>query len=101
MLQLLKLYPTIRTKVLFCSKFNDETIQQWNTVLSGLASHSYPNPGFSGVPYGFGRGTVRTYQWELDLLKQLGVKDMPVFITETGWVRGDESVVADNYKIAY
>ena len=81
--------------------FNDDTIQQWNTVLSGLASHSYPNPGFSGVPYGFGRGTVRTYQWELDLLKQLGVKDLPVFITETGWVRGDESVVADNYKIAY
>lgn len=81
--------------------FNSETIQQWNTVLSGLASHSYPNPGFSGIPYGFGRGTVRTYQWELDLLKQLGIKDMPVFITETGWVRGDESQVADNYKIAF
>lgn len=76
-------------------------IEQWNNVLSGLSSHSYPNPGFSGVPYGVGRGTVRTYQWELDLLKQLGIKELPVFITETGWVRGDESVVADNYKIAY
>src|SRR3989338_1623509 len=78
-----------------------ETIEQWNNVLSGLASHSYPNPGFSGAPYGFGRGTVRTYQWELGLLKQLGLKDLPVFITETGWVRGDEAVVADNYKIAF
>ena len=68
------------------------------------ASHSYPNPAFSGSPYDFGRGTVRTYQWELNLLRQLGVeKELPVFITETGWERKklSEEQVAQNFKIAF
>ncbi len=55
-------------------------------LLDGWTSHSYPNPGFSGSPYASGRGTLRTYEWELTLLKNLGLKkDLPVFITETGW----------------
>jgi hypothetical protein len=72
--------------------------------IDGWASHSYPNPGFSGSPYDFGRGTVRTYQWELNLLRQLGIeKDLPVFITETGWERKklSEEQVAQNFKIAF
>jgi hypothetical protein len=72
--------------------------------IDGWASHSYPNPAFSGSPYDFGRGTVRTYQWELNLLRQLGVeKDLPVFITETGWERKklSEEQVAQNFKIAF
>ena len=70
--------------------------------LDGLASHSYPNPGFSGSPYAVGRGTVRTYEWELGLLKELGVtKKLPVFITETGWKRGNENTVADYFQTAY
>ena len=55
--------------------------------LDGWTSHSYPNPAFSGSPYAVGRGTLRSYQWELMRLKELGVtKKLPVFITETGWV---------------
>ncbi|MBI3576870.1 hypothetical protein HY086_02430 [Candidatus Gottesmanbacteria bacterium] len=55
-------------------------------LLDGWTSHSYPNPGFSGSPYASGRGTLKTYEWELALLKNLGLKkDLPVFITETGW----------------
>jgi hypothetical protein len=72
--------------------------------IDGWASHSYPNPAFSGSPYDFGRGTVRTYQWELNLLRQLGIeKDLPVFITETGWERKklSEEQVAQNFKIAF
>jgi hypothetical protein len=72
--------------------------------IDGWASHSYPNPSFSGSPYDFGRGTVRTYQWELNLLRQLGIeKDLPVFITETGWERKklSEEQVAQNFKIAF
>jgi len=72
--------------------------------IDGWASHSYPNPSFSGSPYDFGRGTIRTYQWELELLRQLGVeKDLPVFITETGWERKklNEELVAQNFKIAF
>ena len=37
------------------------------SLIDGLSSHSYPNPGFSGRPYAVGRGTVRTYEWELGL----------------------------------
>lgn len=70
--------------------------------IDGWASHSYPNPGFSGSPYDWGRGTIRGYDWELGVLRGLGVfKDLPVFITETGWKRGDETVVADNLRYAY
>lgn len=56
------------------------------SLLDGWTSHSYPNPGFSGSPYAFSRGTLRTFYWELELLKSLGLqKNLPVFITETGW----------------
>lgn len=61
------------------------TPEKFNELFSGLSSHSYPNPGFSGNPASSGRGTIRTYEWELDYLKNLGIKELPVFITETGW----------------
>lgn len=54
--------------------------------IDGWTSHSYPNPGFSGSPYARGRGTLGSFAWELEYLKQLGLqKQLPVFITETGW----------------
>ena len=75
---------------------------QISNYIDGWSSHSYPNPGFSGSPYATGRGTVRTYEWELELLGELGVnKELPVFITETGWKRGDERTVADNFQTAF
>ena len=55
--------------------------------IDGWTSHSYPNPGFSGYENAFGKGTVRTYDWELNYLKSLGItKELPIFITETGWI---------------
>lgn len=55
--------------------------------LDGWVSHSYPNPGFIGSPMGQGKGSVRTYLWEQQVLKnEFNVtKTLPVFITETGW----------------
>lgn len=54
--------------------------------LDGWTSHSYPNPDFSGKDTDTGRGTIDTFNWELNYLKGLGVnKNLPVFITETGW----------------
>ncbi len=78
-------------------------VSDFNTYFDGLSSHSYPNPGFVGSANGQGRGTVRTYQWELDILSSMGVKSLPVFITETGWhgkalSRED---VAERFKYAY
>ncbi len=54
--------------------------------IDGWTSHSYPNPDFSGSPAAWGRGTLRTYQWEQGILRTLGLsKNLPIFITETGW----------------
>lgn len=61
--------------------------------VDGWNSHSYPNPGFAGSEYARGKGTVATYAWELSYLKSLGVnKELPVFITETGWVHGAQNL---------
>lgn len=71
--------------------------------IDGWTSHSYPNPKFSGSEYDQGRKTIRTYQWELELLKKLGIKkDFPIFITETGWVNTiGEAAVSQKFKFAF
>ncbi|EKD67172.1 MAG: hypothetical protein ACD_48C00562G0002, partial [uncultured bacterium] len=61
-------------------------------LLDGWTSHSYPNPGFSGSPLARGKGTIRSYLWELDFIG----KNLPVFVTETGWV----NTVANNLRTA-
>lgn len=56
------------------------------TYMDGWTSHSYPNPSFSGSPYGTGRGSLQTFLWEEDYFLQIGMtKRLPIFITETGW----------------
>lgn len=61
-------------------------------LIDGWASHSYPNPGFSGLPTAYGKGTIRSYLWELSLVG----KNLPVFITETGWI----NTPAGNLRLA-
>lgn len=64
--------------------------------IDGWSSHSYPNPDFSGPGEAIGKGTVRTYEWELNYLKFLGVtKELPVFITEAGWTHKTDSLTTD------
>lgn len=75
----------------------EKYIDAWST-------HSYPNPAFSGSVWDTGKKTVRGYEYELELLKELGVKkNLPVFITETGWIEGKvlEHQIAENYYIAF
>ena len=76
--------------------------------IDGWNSHSYPNPGFSGAKTGIGRRSIRGYEWELGLIEQSsplrGKKDLPVFITETGWVQSktnDDEELATNMKYAF
>lgn len=78
-------------------------VDDFNNIFSGWSSHSYPNPSFAGSPYSSGRGTVRTYEWELAILKELGVKDLPVFITETGWDAGNvnRDQIAANFQAVF
>lgn len=53
--------------------------------IDGWTSHSYPNPDYSGSSQAYGRGTVRTFIWEKEILANYGVPPLPIFITETGW----------------
>ena len=81
--------------------------------LDGWASHPYPQPNFAGSPYNTGRWSIRAYEDELAYLKNtLGVKkDLPVFITETGWAHAEGEnwngsylpveKVSDYFKKAY
>ena len=75
----------------------------FNELFDGLSSHSYPNPNFAGRPSSSGRGSVKTYEWELSLLSSLGIKALPVFITETGW-NGDvlsRTQIAENFRYVF
>lgn len=53
--------------------------------IDGFASHSYPNPNFSESPSASRIEGTSTYKYEIDLVKRLSGRILPVFITETGW----------------
>lgn len=56
------------------------------SAIDGWTSHSYPNPGFTGSIFDKGKGSLRTFEWELNILKSWGVdQNLPIYITETGW----------------
>lgn len=96
----------------YMKKMN-ETVPGIFDKLDGWASHSYPQPNFSGNPFNTGRWSIKAYDTELDFLKQvLKVKKvLPVFITETGWAHAEgdvylssflpDSTVGDYFKTAY
>jgi hypothetical protein len=68
------------------------------THIDGWVSHSYPNPEFSGSEYGYGKGSIRTFEWELSFIKNLGEKkELPVFITETGWIHNKNEEDSEYY----
>ncbi len=84
--------------------FQKVSTSDYEKLFDGLTSHSYPNPAFSGSPWDSGRGTVKSYEWELGLLGRLGVnKKLPVFITETGWSadRLSRDSIASYFENAY
>ena len=92
--------PSMEDEEMFIEKLT--SFKNSFTYIDGWSSHSYPNPGFSGSPLSAGRGTIRTYEWELEKLRELGVtKELPVFITETGWRLGNEKTIAGNFQIAF
>ena len=73
-------------------------------IIDGWNSHSYPNPGFSGSTQDSGRGTIKSFTWEIEYLSKFGLKkDIPVFITETGWSAEtkSENDISENYAKAF
>ncbi len=64
------------------------------TLFDGWNSHSYPNPGFSGPVSGQGFGSLRSYQAEISYLSKYNLKsNLPIFITETGWIHQQGKVL--------
>ena len=53
--------------------------------IDGLGSHSYPNPAFSVAPWVITNKSISSFKFEKSLAYELSGKNLPVFITETGW----------------
>lgn len=91
------------------AKFLTQMINSIPTVfdyVDGWNSHSYPNPDFAGKETDSGKGSIKTYDWELTFLQEMGIKKtFPVFITETGWsnkkISEDEIVKKLDYAFKY
>lgn len=72
--------------------------------IDGWATHSYPQPNFSGdinnLPAGYSdRDTIINYRWEMQLLKNnFGVSGLPIFITETGWLHREGQDKCEQYS---
>lgn len=71
--------------------------------VDGLGSHSYPNPGFRQPPTNQGSTSIASFRYEKELVKSLTGKDLPVFITETGWTRDalSEEQISKYYQEAF
>lgn len=69
--------------------------------IDGLGSHSYPNPAFSKEPNKLDPESIATFRFENQLIKNYIGRELPVFITETGWIRPiGENKIASYYEIA-
>ncbi len=89
---------------IFIRKVFETKDTQLKNTIDALASHSYPNPGFSGSVWDTNKKSIRGYEYELGLLQEIGIsKKLPVFITETGWIEGklSDNQIAENNKIAF
>lgn len=71
--------------------------------IDGWASHSYPNPGFSGSPADRHKMSIVSFNHEVSFLEQFTSKQLPIFITETGWdqERLGEERTADFYRYSF
>jgi len=66
--------------------------------VDGISSHSYPNPGFSQAPNPTSFMGIGSFLHERDLIRTMSSKNLPVFITETGW---SSQSVSENQRVAY
>lgn len=73
------------------------------TKIDGMASHAYPNPGFSQSPLNQTKSSIASFRYERDLLESFANKKLPVFITETGWSKNGvpDVLSASYYSIAF
>lgn len=63
--------------------------------IDGFSTHAYGNPAFSMSP-NMSEVNIKSYIYEQNLLKQFGVDNPKLFITEAGWHKPSE-----RYQIAF
>jgi hypothetical protein len=85
----------------FMQQMND-AVPNIFAKIDGLASHSYPNPGFSAPPSDYEMG-VDSFAYQNNLVEQLTGKRLPIFITETGWTSDkiSDQTQSDYYSQAF
>lgn len=66
--------------------------------IDGISSHSYPNPGFMQPPNILTSKSISSFKYERELIREFRKKDIPVFITETGW---NHEYISDLQKMLY
>lgn len=73
------------------------------SLIDGLGSHSYPNPGFKQLPNRLTNQSIYSFNFEKNLAYKLSGKNLPVFITETGWSKEalPENKIAEYFKYAF
>lgn len=71
--------------------------------IDGISVHSYPNPGFSSPPSYRGQNGIYSHYFVEDLVSSLTGKELPIFITETGWSNSaiNEYTQATYYNTAF
>jgi len=81
----------------------DEAVPGIFGMVDGLGSHSYPNPGFKQMPYILTSQSIYSFNFEKNLAFRLSGKNLPVFITETGWSKDalSENQIASYFKYAF
>lgn len=72
-------------------------------LIDGLGSHSYPNPGFKQMPYILTSQSIYSFNFERNLAYRLSGKNLPIFITETGWSKDElsENKIAECFEYAF
>jgi len=85
-------------------------LQQMNTFVpgifnqvDGMGSHSYPNPGFLQPPTLNTRESISSFVYESTLIDSMTSKQLPIFITETGWSRDSlsDTIIAGYMNAAF
>lgn len=94
--------PQFKNEYNYLREMNDAVPGIFNQI-DGMSSHSYPNPAFSQPPTLSSKMGIDSFNYERALVRSMNTKDLPVFITETGWSANTLSdiVRADYYKKAF
>lgn len=90
--------PQYKNEYTYLKEMNEEVPGIFNQI-DGLSSHSYPNPAFSMPPDLSSKMGTNSFSHERALIQSMSSKNLPVFITETGW--STNSISPDTQAIYY